>query len=107
MSKILLVTLCSLLLTVGTALCDDPSSIKTGVLYQVWFAPDYYQVHSSMSSGNQYVIQIDAVNPSNPNWVLIEFPQAANIAYSTTLAGKRWINLNYVVELRHYVPPPQ
>ncbi len=59
-----------------------------------------------MAPSSQYFIQIDAIDASNPNWVLIEFPQAANGSYNSSLAGKRWINLNYVTELMIYTPPP-
>ena len=112
MSKLPLAVVLALLLSVGTARsADAPAappahSIKTGVLYQIWFAPDYINAHSSMSVSNQYVIQIDAINPGNPNWVLIEFPQAANQSYTSSLAGTRWVNLSYVMELKTYTPPP-
>jgi hypothetical protein len=51
----------------------------------------------------QYEIKIDAVSVKNPNWILIEYPQDSNASYTSSLAGKRWLNLNYVQELRAYV----
>ena len=113
MTKLSLAVVCALLLSIGTARCSDgaPEStthaIKTGVIYQVWFAPDYINAHASMAISNQYFIQIDGIDATNPNWVLIEFPQAPNQSYNSSLAGKRWINLNYVLELRKYTPPAQ
>jgi len=110
MSKLSLAVVLGLLLSFGTARCADAPpahAIKTGVLYQIWFAPDYINAHSSMSSSNQYIVQIDAISTTNPNWVLIEFPQAPNQSYTSSLAGTRWINLNYVMELKTYTPPSQ
>ncbi len=113
MSKSSLALVLALLLSTGTAWCQNaPSStpthaIKLGVVYQIWLAPDYINAHSSMSVSNQYFIQIDAIDPNYPNWVLIEFPQAPNQSYTSSLAGKRWINLNYVMELQKYTPPGQ
>jgi len=82
-------------------------AIKLGTVYQVWFSPDYINAHGSMSVSNQYYIKIDAIDPSYPNWVLIEFPEKPNQSYTTSLAGKRWINLNFVMELQKYTPPGQ
>ncbi len=111
MSKTSLAILCTFLLSFGTAWCQSAGSsthaIKTGSTYQVWFSPDYINAHASMSSNNQYYIQIDAIDSANPNWVLVEFPQAPNQSYTSTLAGKRWINLNFVMELQIYTPPAQ
>ncbi len=109
MSKLFLVTFCALFITAGTAFCDDTTSpfVKPGNLYQVWFSQEFFNVHPSMSSNNQYVIKIDKINPANPNWVLVEYPQSANSSYNSSLAAKRWINLNYATELMLYVPPPQ
>ena len=106
MAKLSLAVLCALLLSVGTARCQSAThAIKVGSIYQVWFSPDYINTHSSMAAANQYFIQIDAIDSANSNWVLIEFPEAPNQSYSSSLAGKRWINLNYVTELRIYIPP--
>jgi len=109
MSKSSLAIVLALLLFTGTAWCQSAGSsthaIKAGSTYQVWFSPDYINTHSSMSAANQYFIQIDAIDSANPNWVLIEFPQTPNQSYTSSLAGKRWINLNYVTELKIYTPP--
>ncbi len=108
MSKLSLALLCAFLLSTGTVWCQSSGSsthaIKVGSTYQVWFSPDYINTHSSMAAANQYFIQIDAIDATNPNWVLVEFPQAANESYTSSLAGKRWINLNYVTELKIYTP---
>lgn len=113
MIKLSLVVVCALFLSIGTARCSDAASetsghaIKVGTTYQVWFSPDYFALHTSMNTSNQYYIQIDGIDSQNPNWVLIEFPQAPNQSYSSSLAGKRWINLNYVMELQKYTQPSQ
>ncbi len=104
MSKLLMVSLCAFLFTVRLA-SAEPDLPKTGYLYQVLFAQDYREVYN-LDTENQYVIQIDAISKFNPNWVQVEFPQNANLSYSSKLAGKRWINLNYVMELRVYTPLP-
>lgn len=105
MSKISLAVVCAFLLSMGIAPCDDLTFLKPDGLYRIYFTHDYRDAHS-MDPNAEYVVKIDAVNKVNPNWVLIEFPQAANQSYSSSLAGKRWINLNFVMELRSYTPPP-
>lgn len=106
MSKISMMTLCAFLLTAGTVVRADSDILKTGNLYQAVFAADYRDVHS-MDSDNQYVIKIDAISKANPNWILVEFPQPANQSFNSSFAGKRWINLNYVMELLPYAAPGQ
>jgi hypothetical protein len=109
MSKLSLAVLCALVLSIGTAWGQSGGSsthaIKVGNTYQAWFSPEYISSHSSMGVGNQYYIQIDAIDSANTNWVLVEFPPAPNQSYNSSLAGKRWINLNYVMELQIYTPP--
>ena len=106
MSKILLLSLCLFLATVGAGKCADTDVPQVGVTYNVLFAADYRGMHS-MQDGDKYVIKIDAISKTNPNWVQIEFPADANSSYTSSLSGKRWINLTYVMELRVYTPPPQ
>jgi hypothetical protein len=106
MSKFLLAVLCAFALSLGTARCADETFLKPDALYQVWFADSYKNSHSSFDPAATYIIKIDKVNPVNPNWVLIEFPQQANQSYTSSMGGKRWINLNFIVELKTYTPPP-
>ncbi len=104
MSKLMMVALCAFLLTAGTAFADS-DLLKTGGTYQAVFSADYRSVHN-MDSNNQYFIKILAISKSDPNWVLISFPPNANPSYSSSLAGQRWLNLNYVIELMPYKPLP-
>ncbi len=104
MSKLLMVALCAFLLTVGTA-CADSDLLKTGSIYQAVFSADYRGAHQ-MDAGGQYFIKIIAMSKTDPNWVLVSFPEKANPSYSSSLAGQRWLNLNYVLELMPYTPAP-
>jgi len=109
MSKISLAVVCALMVSMGSAKCADSTFLNPEALYRIWFAPEYMTVHNldpNSDSLNQYVVKVDEVNKQNPNWILIEFPQAPNQAYNSGMAGKRWINLNYVIEMRTYTPPP-
>lgn len=109
MSKTLLAVVVGLMLSTGTAKCVDGLLVNLDGLYQVWFSPDYMTAHNLTypNSTYQFVIKIDAVNKVNPNWVLVEYPQAANQSFNSSMAGKRWLNLNYIVELRPYTLPGQ
>jgi len=106
MPKILLAVLCAFVLSLGTARCADETFLKPDGLYQAWFSNDYRLTHTSFDPSAAYIIKIDKISPANPNWVLIEFPQQANQSYNSSLAGKRWINLNFISELKAYTPPP-
>jgi hypothetical protein len=106
MPKFLLVVLSAFALSLGTARCADETFLKPDALYQVWFSQGYRDTHTSFDPSATYIIKIDKVNAANPNWALIEFPQAANQSYTSSMAGKRWINLNFIVELKAYTPPP-
>jgi hypothetical protein len=107
MSKIPLALVFALLLSTGIARCADSAFLNPDKLYQVYFTQAYLSLHGLSSDPTaQIIIKIDAVNKANPNWVLVEFPQAVNQSYTSSLAGKRWINLNYVLELRAFTPLP-
>jgi hypothetical protein len=99
MSKLPLVLLCALLLLVGAASPASADVLKTGKIYQAVFSQDYRAIHS-MDDDSKYYIRIVQVSSTNPNWVQIEFPADANPSYNSSLAGKRWLNLNYVIELK-------
>jgi hypothetical protein len=105
MSKLSLAVVCAFLLTLGSAQCADATFLNPASLYQLTFSPEYLSAHQ-MDPNAQYIVKIDAVNKANDNWVQIEFPQAANQSYTSSLAGKRWINLNYVMDFKLYTPPP-
>jgi hypothetical protein len=106
MPKFLLVLLCAFALPLGTARCADETFLKPDGLYQVWFSDGYKNTHPSFDPAATYIVKIDKVNATNPNWVQIEFPQQANQSYTSSMAGKRWINLNFIVEFKAYTPPP-
>ena len=109
MSKISILVLCVFLLSSGSsysASADTNDLLKVGSLYQVTYSYDFRQTHQ-MDSTTQYVIKIDAVSKQNSNWILVEYPANANASYSSSLAGKFWINLNYIQQLQAYVGPGQ
>src|ERR1700744_3540560 len=68
-----------------------------GGKYKVLFANQYRDFYS-LDSDTAWIIKVDAIS-SNSNWIQIEFPANANQEYNSSLAGKRWINLQYVIEL--------
>jgi hypothetical protein len=98
MPKIAMLSLCAFLLTAGAALAA-PGFPAVGAKYQVVFTTAYLDSHS-MDSDIQYVLRVDAVSSDNPNWILIDFPPNANSSYNSNMGGKRWINLNFVIELQ-------
>jgi hypothetical protein len=105
MSKTWLAVVCAFLLSTGMANCADSTFPNPGDLYRAYFTTEFLNDHSMDPSGH-YIVKIDAINKANPNWIQIEFPQAANQSYTSSLDGKRWINLNFVTELKPYTPPP-
>lgn len=104
MPKIAILVLAFFLITAERSFCDEPTLLVPGKLYAAMFIQDYRNLHS-MDQTAQYVIKIDAISTKNPNWVQVEFPPAANSSYTSALAGKRWVNLNYIMELQDYVAP--
>lgn len=109
MSKISILALCVFLLSSGisySASSEANDLLKVGSLYQVTYSFDFRQTHQ-MDATSQYVIKIDAVSKQNSNWVLVEYPADSNASYTSNLAGKFWINLNYIQQLQAYVPPGQ
>ncbi len=101
MPKLLLPLLCAFLFLAGNSRAAASDFLKVGGLYRAIFTSDYRDAHS-FDSDSTYVIKIDAVNSTNPNWILAEYPASANSSYNSDLAGARWINLNAILELKPY-----
>ena len=96
----LVLVTCALL--AGNTYGQDADFLKPGSLYRVVFADGGWSATQNMNSASLYVIRVVAVSPSNPNWVLIEFPREANRSHNSNITDQRWINLNYVVLLKPY-----
>lgn len=102
MAKTLLMALLAWALLTGNSYCQDAGFLKPGSLYRVVFADSSWSATQNMDSNSLYVIRVVAVNNSNPNWALIEFPREANRSHNSTISDRRWVNLNYVVLLKPY-----
>jgi|HubBroStandDraft_1064217.scaffolds.fasta_scaffold110731_2 hypothetical protein len=104
MNKILTLALSVLVLFTGRSYGQDQDFPQVGALYRAVFADKAWSATQYMDSSLLYVIKVDAVSRSNPNWVLIEFPREANRSHPSPMRDQRWINLNYVVLLKPFAP---
>jgi len=104
MNKILILALSVLVFFIGRSYGQDQDFPKVGALYRVVFADKTWSATQYMDSTLLYVIRIEAISRTNPNWVLIEFPREANRSHPTQIRDLRWINLNYVALLKE-IPP--
>ncbi len=85
-------------LAAGSAFAAAPDCPVVGAYYRVVFTEDY-RAYYDLDTDNTYIIKVDAISRSHPDFILFEYPPNANQSYSSNLAGRRWVNLHYVMDL--------
>lgn len=99
MTKTFTLLLCAVLVVLSLAPARAAGDCPVvGAQYRVLFA-DQYRDFYSLDSDTAWIIKVDAISRTDSNWIQIEFPPNANQEYNSGLAGKRWVNLRYVMEL--------